>query len=170
MKRAGSANMTQRGSLDETDINILQLLREDSRLSFREIGKRIGVSTGTVSERVKGMIEAGVIKRFTTAVDPGLMGMDVSIFLRIRVDPTTRIEQVVEALELVEESCCIHQVTGDLDMIVLVRCTDKVHAAHVIDSVRGINGVQRVDSNVVLKAFPQCGRCWCDCGLPDSVH
>ncbi len=158
--------MTQREALDETDINILQLLREDSRLSFREIGKRIGVSTGTVSERVKNMLEAGVIKRFTTAVDPSLMGMDVPIFLLIRVDPMTRIDQVVGALESVEESCCIHQVTGGLDMIALVRCTDKAHAAQVIDSVRGIPGVQRVDSNVVLKAFPQCGRCWCDCGLP----
>jgi len=161
--------MTQRETLDDTDIRILQLLREDSRLSFREIGKRIGVSTGTVSERVKNMIEDGVIKRFTTAVDPAAMGVDVPIFLRIRVDPTMRIDQVVDALQAVEESCCIHQVTGDLDMIVLVRCTDKTHAARVIDSVRTINGVQRVDSNVVLKAFPQCGRCWCDCGLPDNT-
>lgn len=160
--------MTQRYDLDDTDMRILHLLREDSRLSFREIGKRINVSTGTVSERIKNMIEAGVIKRFTTAIDPSSMGLDVPIFLRIRVDPLTRIDKVVENLSHVEESCCIHQVTGDLDMIVLVRCKDHTHAAHVLDAIRGLDGVQRVDSNVVLKAFPQCGRCWCDCGLPPA--
>ena len=88
--------MTVREGLDETDLRILDLLRADSRLSYREIGKRIHVSTGTVSERVKNMIDSGVIKRFTTAVDPFLMGLQVPMFLRIRVDPRVSIEAVVE--------------------------------------------------------------------------
>jgi DNA-binding Lrp family transcriptional regulator len=157
--------MTVREGLDETDLMILDLLRKDSRLSYREIGKRIHISTGTVSERVKNMIDSGVIKRFTTAVDPTLMGLQVPMFLRIRVDPMVSIDAVVSRFEDVEEACCIHYVTGDLDMIVMVRCTNHDHAAKVLDRIRTIKGVERVDSNVVLKAFPQCGRCWCDCGV-----
>ncbi|UCC92896.1 MAG: Lrp/AsnC family transcriptional regulator [Thermoplasmata archaeon] len=157
--------MTVREGLDETDLKILDLLREDSRLSYREIGKRIHVSTGTVSDRVKHMLESGVIKRFTTAVDPTLMGLQVPMFLRVRVDPMVSIDAVVKRFEDVEEACCIHYVTGDLDMIVLVRCTDNDHAARVLDTIRTMKGVERVDSNVVLKAYPQCGRCWCDCGI-----
>jgi DNA-binding Lrp family transcriptional regulator len=157
--------MTIREGLDDTDLLIIDLLREDSRLSYREIGKRIHVSTGTVSDRVKNMIDTGVIKRFTTAVDPTLMGLQVPMFLRIRVDPMVSIEVVVERFEQVEETCCIHYVTGDLDMILLVRCTDNDHAARVLDRIRTIKGVERVDSNMVLKAYPQCGRCWCDCGV-----
>ncbi|MCK4969340.1 MAG: AsnC family protein, partial [Thermoplasmata archaeon] len=48
--------MTMSHELDDTDLKILHLLRADSRLSYREIGKRINISTGTVSERVKHMI------------------------------------------------------------------------------------------------------------------
>lgn len=157
--------MTIREGLDETDLKILDLLREDSRLSYREIGKRIHVSTGTVSERVRNMIETGVIRRFTTAVDPSMMGLQVPMFLRLRVDPMVSIENVVKRFEEVEEACCIHYVTGDLDMIILVRCTDHDHAARVLDTIRTMQGVERVDSNIVLKAYPQCGRCWCDCGI-----
>ena len=150
-------------------MRILDLLRADSRLSYREIGKRIHVSTGTVSERVKNMIDSGVIRRFTTAVDPTLMGLQVPIFLRVRVDPRVSIEAVVERFKAVEETCCIHYVTGDLDMIVLVRCTDHDHASQVLVKIRTMKGVERVDSNVVLKAYPQCGRCWCDCGVHAGV-
>jgi len=161
--------MTTKPGLDETDLKILQLLREDSRLSYREIGKRINISTGTVSERVKNMIENKVIKRFTTAVDPSKLGLNVPMFLSIRVDPSYSIDETVDEFQALEESCCIHYVTGNLDMIVLVRCTDNDHAATVLDTVRGFKGVDRVESNVVLRAFPQCGKCWCDCGLvPDG--
>ena len=157
--------MTGREELDATDLKILTLLREDSRLSYREIGKRINISTGTVSERVKNMIENGVIRRFTTAVDPSKMGLNVSMFLSVRVDPAHSIDDTVGEFKSLEESCCIHYVTGNLDMIVLVRCKDNEHAANVLDTVRGLQGVDRVESNVVLRAFPQCGKCWCDCGL-----
>ncbi len=157
--------MTTKHGLDETDLKILHLLRENSRLSYREIGKRINISTGTVSERVKNMIEDGVIKRFTTAVDPGKLGLNVPMFLSVRVDPAHSIDETVDEFQSLEESCCIHYVTGNLDMIVLVRCTDNSHAATVLDTVRGFQGVDRVESNVVLRAFPQCGKCWCDCGL-----
>ncbi|MCK5413743.1 MAG: winged helix-turn-helix transcriptional regulator, partial [Thermoplasmata archaeon] len=54
--------MTKRDELDETDLKILKLLRSDARLSFREIGKQIHVSTGTVSDRVRNLQERGVIK------------------------------------------------------------------------------------------------------------
>jgi DNA-binding Lrp family transcriptional regulator len=161
--------MSARDVLDETDVKILDLLREDSRLSYREIGKRIHISTGTVSDRVKNMIESGVIRKFTTSVDPSLLGLEVPMFLRVRVDPMVSIEDVVKRFEQVEEACCIHYVTGDLDMILLVRCTDHDHAARVLDTVRTIEGIERVDSNVVLKAYPQCGRCMCDCGTGDGA-
>lgn len=151
--------LTTREGIDETDLMTLDLLREDSRLSYREIGKRIHISTGTVSERVRNMIDSGVIKRFTTAVDPSKMGLKVPMFLRVRVNPRERIETLVKRFEAVDEACCVHYVTGDVDIIILVRCTDNEHAAKVLDKIRVIKGVERVDSNVVLKAFPQCGRC-----------
>jgi Lrp/AsnC family leucine-responsive transcriptional regulator len=144
--------MATRDVIDDTDLMTLDLLREDSRLSYREIGKRIHISTGTVSERVRNVVDSGVIMKFTTAVDPSKMGMNVPMFLRVRVNPRERIETLVKHFEEVEEACCFHYVTGDIDMSILVRCKDNEHAAEVLDKIRVIKGVERVDSNVVLKA------------------
>jgi Lrp/AsnC family transcriptional regulator for asnA, asnC and gidA len=152
--------MIHKEGIDDIDLKIISLLREDSRLSFREIGKRINVSTGTVSERVKIMMEDGVIRSFTTTVDPDKLGLKAPMFLRIRVKPEYSIEKLVSDFRDIPESCWIHQVTGDLDMIVLVRCTDHEHAANVLNKVRKLDGIALVESNMVLKAFPLCGRCW----------
>lgn len=55
--------------LDETDARILKLLQEDARLSFREIGKKVGVSTPTVSARVRALEEQGVIRGYSARID-----------------------------------------------------------------------------------------------------
>ncbi|MEM0320031.1 MAG: AsnC family transcriptional regulator, partial [Candidatus Nezhaarchaeales archaeon] len=60
--------------LDEIDKAILRELVNDARLSFREIARRIGVSTATVASRVKRMEEEGVIKGYTTIVDVEKLG------------------------------------------------------------------------------------------------
>jgi Lrp/AsnC family leucine-responsive transcriptional regulator len=154
--------MPSKVDIDDIDLRIIELLRGDSRLSYREIGKRINASTGTVSDRVKQMVRAGVIKRFTTAIDPSLLGFEVPLFLRIRINPDRPIEDVMTELRSIDETCCIHHVTGDLDIILMVRCTDNDHAAKVLERFRSTGGVEKVESNVVLRAFPLCSCGWCD--------
>ena len=156
--------MAQEYSIDQTDEKILNLIKRDSRLSFREIGKQLNLSTGTVSDRIKGMQAHGVIKGFVTAIDPELMGFKVTMLMCLRVAPGHSRESVEAALESVTEACCLHAVTGDVDIVLLVRATVQKHAAHVIDQMRTIEGVERVDSHVVLRSCTVCGECGCDCG------
>jgi DNA-binding Lrp family transcriptional regulator len=156
-------NMTHGKEVDETDLKILKLLRMNARLSFREIGKQINVSTGTVSDRVKQMVEQGVIKGFVTAVAPEKMGYHISMLLEIRISHDMTLDKLEEEVTKMEEACCIQYVTGDIDMMLLVRCRDQEHATKVLDKVRVIKGVSRVESHMVLKACTLCGRCGCDC-------
>jgi DNA-binding Lrp family transcriptional regulator len=155
--------MTKRGELDETDLNILKLLRSDARLSFREIGKQIHVSTGTVSERVRNMQTSGVIKGFVTAIDPSKMGYGVTVMLEISVRNDVTLSEFELTLHDFEEASCIHYVTGDWDMMVLMRCTDQEHAAEVLDRVRTLDAVNSLKSHMVMKSCNLCGRCGCDC-------
>ena len=105
--------MSQRRQIDETDLKILRLLRMNARLSYREIGKQISVSTGTVSERVKQMLKDGVIKGFVTAVAPEKMGYDVTMLFEIRISQNQTLEVFEEALLKIDEACCVQYVTGE---------------------------------------------------------
>jgi Lrp/AsnC family leucine-responsive transcriptional regulator len=161
--------MTRGGELDDTDMKILNLLRSDARLSYREIGKQIQVSTGTVSERVRQMQEHGVIKGFVTAIAPEKMGYNVSMLLSLSVENDRTLEEFEKSVSEYEEASCIHYVTGDVDMMVLVRCKDQAHAAKVLDKFRTLDGVSTLKSHMVMKSCNLCGRCGCECAW-DPPH
>jgi Lrp/AsnC family leucine-responsive transcriptional regulator len=55
--------------LDNTDIQILKILRDDSRVSVLELAKRVYLSRGAVNRRIMALVDAGVIKKFTIEID-----------------------------------------------------------------------------------------------------
>lgn len=161
--------MSDEPSVDELDLRILQHLQGDARLSFREIGKRVHASTGTVSERVHAMQRTGVIRAFVTAVDPEKLGMRVTMLLAVRTEPSLDREELERRVMSIREAACVHFVTGDVDVILLLRCRDQSDAVEALDRVKKLVGVKNVDSYVILKSLPLCGKCGCDCGFsPDE--
>ncbi|MCK4969923.1 MAG: winged helix-turn-helix transcriptional regulator, partial [Thermoplasmata archaeon] len=78
--------------VDELDINILKLLRDDARLSFRNIGKELNMSTGTISQRVKRLVNDGVIRKFTCIIDPAKVGKHCTVLVMVRSRPGAKLE------------------------------------------------------------------------------
>ncbi|WP_323174231.1 AsnC family transcriptional regulator [Natrialba sp. PRR66] len=72
-------------TLDETDIEILQLLGEDARRPFSDIAAEVGLSGPAVSDRVQRLQEAGVINRFTVDVDRSQLQAGVPVFVQATV-------------------------------------------------------------------------------------
>ena len=155
--------MTQKELVDQTDLRILDLIRRDARLSFREIGKQLNLSTGTVSDRIKNMQANGVIKGFVTAVDPEVLGYSMTMIVEIRLQSGVSRAKVEKCCEDFHEVCCIHQVTGDIDFMVMFRMRDQHHAAEVLERIRETPGVASIESHVVLAQKSLCGKCGCDC-------
>lgn len=74
--------------MENVDEAILKLLVDDSRLSFAEIGRRVGISRAYARERVRHLVDEGIIEKFTAVVDPVKLGRSVSAFLDVRVSPS----------------------------------------------------------------------------------
>ena len=70
--------------LDKTDIKILKLLANDSRISYAEIAREVHLSRMAVRERVMKMVEEGVVERFTVQLDSKKVGLNTPVFLRRR--------------------------------------------------------------------------------------
>ena len=78
--------------IDETDKQILNVLLDDSRLSYREIAKKVGVSVATVMHRVNRLKKEKIIKKYTTALDYEKLGYDVEITIHLKINKGKLIE------------------------------------------------------------------------------
>ncbi|THF71354.1 Lrp/AsnC family transcriptional regulator [Deinococcus sp. Arct2-2] len=111
------------GSLDPLDHRILGELQTDSRLSMRELGRRVGLSAPAVTERVRRLEDAQIILGYGIRVAPKPLGRTITAFIGVqdsgRNDPTlvrwaTRSDSVLEC----------HSVTGDNSCILKVAVPD----------------------------------------------
>lgn len=145
--------MNRNDTIDETDKDIMRMLQKDARLSFRSIAKALNLSTGTVSQRVRRLTDMGAIKRFSAIINPEMLGKRYTMLVMIRSRAGAQLDEVVAQIEALDESCCIHTITGDFHLQVIVRLTDTHSAAQFLETVRNLPGVEFVTSFVVLKSY-----------------
>lgn len=126
--------MTLQNGLDAIGWRILTELQRDARLSFTELGKRVGLSTPAVKQRVLRLEEAGIITGYHAAVNPRRAGYPVSAFVRITVagDERTAKRLAATAAEMPEVMEC-HRCTGDHAFILKVEASSVSGLEKLID-------------------------------------
>jgi DNA-binding Lrp family transcriptional regulator len=153
-KEVNKASVANR-ALDKMDIQILQLLQEDGRMSYKSIADVLNTTLMTVTRRVAQMKKAGVIKKFSVVVNPEAVGRNYSICLFIQLDNPTAMNEVSTALSEHKDLCYIHHVTGEFEIAAMARCRDKEEASKLIERVGSIKGVVKVTPHSVLKTIKE---------------
>jgi Lrp/AsnC family transcriptional regulator, leucine-responsive regulatory protein len=109
------------GMLDHQDLVILRALQDDARGTFADIGRRAGLSTSSVHERVKKLEQAGVIRGYRAVVDPEAVGLFVTALVSVTpLDPTAPDDVPERVRELSEIEAC-HSVAGQESYVLKVR-------------------------------------------------
>jgi Lrp/AsnC family transcriptional regulator, leucine-responsive regulatory protein len=118
--------------LDEIGWHILRELQENARLSFAELGRRVGLSIPAVTERVRRMEDAGIITGYHAEIDPEKIGLPITAFIRMNIvgDMTPRLTALLK--ELPEISEC-HRGTGGDSFIMKVNVASVHHLERLID-------------------------------------
>jgi Lrp/AsnC family leucine-responsive transcriptional regulator len=99
-------------ALDEVNILLLEELRRDPRLSMTELGRRVGMSSPAVTERVRRLEEAGIIRGYRLDLDPAALGLPLTAYIRIRPDPG-QLPKVAELARSIPEVVECHRITGE---------------------------------------------------------
>ena len=130
---------------DKTDERIIEYLRNDSRESFVDIGKKLKLSESAVRRRVKNLVDNGTIKRFT--IEEGEKNTTSAIVL-ISVDSTIDTSKVSSKLTKLDGVKTVYEITGQYDISVIITAPSIAEINSSIDALRKIPGV--IDSNTVI--------------------
>lgn len=106
--------------LDRIGRNILSALQENARLSLAQIGKKVGLSSPAVAERVKKLEEAGIIEGYHARVDPDTLGESVAAFVHLTTDARNYPSVQKIAMKTPQIISC-HHVSGEASFILHVR-------------------------------------------------
>jgi len=130
---------------DKTDQNIIEYLKEDSRESFVDIGKKLKLSESAVRRRVKNLVSSGTIKKFT--VEIGEENTTSAIVL-VSVDSATDTSKVSSKLAKLEGVKTVYEITGQYDITTIISASNISDINNSIDALRKISGV--IDTNTVI--------------------
>jgi Lrp/AsnC family leucine-responsive transcriptional regulator len=113
-------------------LNLLRELERDARLSLAELGRRVGLSSPAVADRLERMEEAGVIKGYHAEIDPRALGYELAVVLRIRPAPR-ELKTVAELAQRTPEVVACHRITGEDCYLMKAHVRDVDHMEEVID-------------------------------------
>ena len=120
--------------LDSTDRLLVDCLVEDARLSLKELAERVGLSSPSVSERLKRLRERGVIRGFTAIIDAELLGFSLQAMVRIRPMPG-KLHIVEKMLRETPELVECDKVTGDDCFVARILARSMTHLDAILDRI-----------------------------------
>jgi Lrp/AsnC family transcriptional regulator, leucine-responsive regulatory protein len=133
--------------MDRTDIAIIGLLQEDGGLSLARLGKRVGLSTSAVNDRLKNLRAGGVLSGTTVIVDPSKIGLGVLAFISVLIDWSVHNEAFSRAVKDMPEVLECHHVTGDWSYLLKVRTRDNDSLEDLISNrIKALPGVTRSET------------------------
>ena len=140
--------------LDEIDRRILTALQENARISNVDLADTVGVSPSPCWRRVRDLEQNGVIARYVTLVDPGAIGLPVSVFIQVSLEK--QVEPTLEAFENAvlarPEVMECYLMTGDADYLLRVVVADlAAYERFLIDHLTRVPGVASIKSSFALK-------------------
>lgn len=146
-------------ALDAVDLAILKTLQVNARSSYQEIATRVGVSRVTVYERIRKLMESGVIEGFHARVNARRIGYQVTAIVGLITIQGKEAYRTIEELQQLTEVEEIHVVTGRYDYLVKVRAKDNEDLQRILfNKIDQVYGFQRAETMVVLSSpVEKCG-------------
>jgi len=137
--------------LDQTDKKIIDILIENSRMSYADIARKLGVSEATVFKRIKKLKDEGVIESFTLRLEPSKIGKNVYISIGLTVNPVL-LDEIAKKLSNFDEVSEVYITVGEHNIIAhaLIKDNDAFNN-FLMNKIYKLEGITKIDINIILK-------------------
>lgn len=139
--------------IDGIDVQILNILQADARISNAEIARQVGLAPSAVLERVRKLEESGVIRRYATEIDAARVGYRLTAFVFVRTSSCGAIDSILASIPEVLE---VHDVAGEDCYLLKVRTKDTDELGKLLrDKLKPIPEIISTRTTVVLKTIKE---------------
>ena len=138
--------------MDATDHQLLSLLRKDARTPVATLAHRLGVSRGTVTNRVTKLEDAGVIVGYTVRLRPDAQPSEISAWMSIAVEGNET-RSVIASLLGEPGVATLHDTNGRWDLLAELRAGNLSELSQVLERIRLIRGISNTETSIHLETY-----------------
>lgn len=139
-------------AMDDTDHRLIALLRQDARLSVAALAARLGVSRGTVTNRLRKLEDAQVVVGYTVRLRPDAEPDRIRAWMGVLVDGN-QTRAVVASLLGESGVEALHDTNGRWDLLAELRAESMAELSRVLDRVRLIKGIANTETSILLASY-----------------
>ncbi len=138
--------------MDATDHQLLSLLRQDARSSVATLAHKLGVSRGTVSNRITKLEDAGVIVGYTVRLRPDAQPTEISAWMSVAVEGNET-RSVINSLLGEPGVAILHDTNGRWDLLAELRAANLSELSKVLERIRLVRGISSTETSIHLETY-----------------
>ncbi|PIN80990.1 AsnC family transcriptional regulator [Candidatus Woesearchaeota archaeon CG10_big_fil_rev_8_21_14_0_10_30_7] len=140
--------------IDNTDKQILNVLLDNSRLSYREIAKKIKVSVATVMHHVNKLEKEKIIKKYSAILDYEKLGYDVEITVHLKIGKGKLLE-LEQKLSKHKNVYAVYDITGKSDAIIIARFKNRRSMDSFLKKIQTYDFIERTETSLILNTIKE---------------
>ena len=152
--------------LDKINVEILNLLQQNARMSASEIASEVGLSVPAASERVKKLVESKNITGFNTKLNAKELGFDLCAFIAVDSASSDHYNDIIDEAERNNSVLECHSVTGEGSHLLKIRVKNSTKLEKLLSYIQSWPGVIRTHTMLVLSTFKETT----DIDLEELIH
>lgn len=136
--------------MDETDKQIIRILKGDGRAGYNEIGKKVGLSEGAVRKRIKTLTQAEIIRKFTVKIGVAEGAEAITLLATNPAYPTQEVSKHIREIPNVET---LYEVTGEYDIVAVISGMNVAEVNEGIEKIRRVEGIMKTNTMIILRSW-----------------
>lgn len=140
--------------MDQIDIQILDLLQKDAKITAKELSSRLSLSVTPIYERIRKLEKQGIIKNYVAILDPDLVNKSLVVFLNLTIKEhhiEARKKLLIQLTEL-DEITELYHTSGTYDFVAKVRFASiREYKEFLVNTVASIENIADIESHIVLE-------------------
>jgi Lrp/AsnC family transcriptional regulator, leucine-responsive regulatory protein len=141
--------------IDKVDLQILDLLQENGRISQHDLAKAVGLSAPAVGERLRKLEERQIIRQFTAVLDPRRLGWDILAFIFVGINGSRHFQDFRQRVAELPEALECHSVTGQGSHLLKIRAANTHALEQLLAEIQSWPGIQWTTTSIVLSTLKE---------------